>query len=58
MLPELEEFRRQVDLLRTTSPVSARLAGDRVALRDLTLAELTSVLATDAGHYFLMAAAG
>jgi hypothetical protein len=58
MLPELEEFRRQVDLLRSTSPMSARLTGDRVALRDLTLPELTQVLTTEAGHYFLMAAAG
>lgn len=58
MLPELEEFRRQVDLLRIWPPMSARLTGDRVALRELTLAELTQVMSTEAGHYFLMAAAG
>lgn len=58
MLPELEEFRRQIEALRTAPPLAARLDGDRAALRELTLAELTDVLATDAGHYFLIAAAG
>jgi hypothetical protein len=58
MNPELEEFRRQIEQLRTSAVVAAVTVGDRVELSRLTLDEVESLLASEAGYSLLASAAG
>lgn len=57
-LPELEEFRRQVALLRADPAVAATLGGDgRYALSKLSLDDVARLLRDDkCGYYFMLAA--
>ena len=58
MLPEHEEFRRQVERLRTSPNLAAVLDGDIARLSRLSVAAVAELMATDAGHHFLLAGAG
>lgn len=58
MLPELEEFRRRVQLLRERPSVAGVLDGNRVRLASLGLSEVDELLRDDVGYYFLLAATG
>lgn len=57
-LPELEEFRRQVVLLRSDAAISATLGSDgRYALSELPLDEVARLLRDEkCGYYFMLAA--
>jgi len=55
--PELEEFRRTVKALRQDSRVSPHLTGADLQLTNLSIEDVEALMRTDAGYYFLMAAA-
>lgn len=55
--PELEEFRRKVEALRQDSRVSPNLTEAELQLTNLSISDVESLMRTDAGYYFLMAAA-
>lgn len=56
--PELEDFRRRVEDLRSKPQLVARMKGDVVELAALTLDEVHEVIQSEEGYYFLLAAAG
>ena len=56
--PELEDFRQRVEALRKHPHIKRRSSKAGIKLRDLTLAELATLMEDEAGHYFLTAAAG
>lgn len=58
MLPELDEFRRQIELLRQLPVIAGVTLGDRVELSRLGLDDVEALLATEAGYSFLLGAAG
>jgi hypothetical protein len=55
--PLLEEFRRQVEALREESSVAERLTGDVLEFQGIELEELRTLLQSQPGRYFLLAAA-
>ena len=55
---ELEEFRRQVDALSTHPILSTHMDGTEIRLAELELGEIDTLARTEAGRYFLLAAAG
>lgn len=56
--PAVEEFRRLVEELRRNAHLKGVLRKGEVHFAKLTLAQVKALLEDDAGHYFLMAAAG
>ena len=59
ILPELDEFRRQVGLLLQDSLIARTVKADgRLALSDLSLAEVAVLMRTEVSYYFLLAATG
>lgn len=56
-LPELDEFRRKLSLLKCDPAITAVALGDgRLALTQLSLDDVTRLLTSDEGHHFLLAA--
>lgn len=56
-LPELDEFRRRLTLLRDDPVLVDKQDGDALRLADLSLPELSSLLNDETAYYFLIAAA-
>ena len=57
--PDLEEFERQVEELKRHPLLKARIKKGEIHFQDLDLADVDQIARSgDAGHYFLMAAAG
>lgn len=56
--PALDEFQREIESLRTYHLIAAALRRGEVNFGHLTLEAVAELMRTDAGHYFLLAAAG
>jgi hypothetical protein len=55
--PDLDDFRRSVELLRANPLIAACLVGNEVRLNSLTVASVAALLQDKTAYYFLIAAA-
>lgn len=56
--PEIDRFKGEIEALRGNSTLSMVTEGTRLRLGSLSLPQVADLLKTEAGHYFLIAAAG